>query len=58
MLNVDDYTFGMPEIERHIHRNLKIPETPANQMRLFRKWHNKADFRLKSPDTVPVKYFL
>jgi phenylacetate-CoA ligase len=42
MLNVDDYTFGMPEIERHIHRNLKIPETPANQMRLFRKWQVNA----------------
>lgn len=38
MFDVGDYTYGLEEIARHMHRNLKIPETRASQKRLLTKW--------------------
>jgi phenylacetate-CoA ligase len=42
--DVAAYTFGMPEIERHMHRyNKVVPETLERQRRLWRRWELHRD---------------
>lgn len=38
MFSPSNYTFGIPDIDKHIHVNLKVPETVEMQLRLKRKW--------------------
>ncbi|MBK7359005.1 MAG: phenylacetate--CoA ligase family protein [Saprospiraceae bacterium] len=41
MFDPANYTFGIEEIEKHIHRNLKVAETIKMQQRFERKWNSR-----------------
>ena len=38
MFNPANFTFDLPDIQKHLHVNKKRPETLAGQQRLLRKW--------------------
>ncbi|HTV20019.1 MAG TPA: hypothetical protein VMG12_15150 [Polyangiaceae bacterium] len=43
VFDVGRFTFGLPSVESHVHRNLKVPETISAQQRLSRKWEARRE---------------